>query len=322
MNAGVQRSGNGRGALRCTRFALVFAALSTFLLTFLLTFAGGAAPQGWNVQALVQEPRAFGYLLGDMLTQRILIPEGDGDAVSPPSIGRASVWLERSRVRFETDAEGRRWMALDYQVVNVAPTLTRIVLPALTLTSASGATLQVAEWPVSVGPMTPADAFHTGDLQPMRPDRIAPALPVAPLRQQARLALGLLLLTLLSWAGWWLWRNRRESKRLPFARAWRQVRKLDGRNAETSADAWICLHRALNETAGHVVHTGSLPGLFDRAPYLKPLRAQLEQFYRQSTTLFFTPSHGTAAAAVPPDGPDALRSLCQALYRAERRERQ
>jgi mxaA protein len=80
---------------------------------------------------------------------------------------------------------------------------------------------------------------------------------------------------------------------------------------EASADAWLCLHRALNETAGHVVHAGSLSRLFMRAPYLQPLRAQLEQFYRQSAERFFTPA---SSADVYP-----LRTLCEALYRAEQR---
>jgi mxaA protein len=283
-------------------------------LALTLTPVMSAAAVSGNVfQPMVQEPRAYGYLLGDVLTQRILLPAGDNDAgpVTPPSIGRTGAWLERRPARYETDAEGRWWMAIDYQVVNVAPTLTRIALPGLTLTSASGATLQVAEWPLSIGPMTPADAFDAGDLQLMRPDRQAPWVPTAPLRREASVALGLLLLTVLSWVGWWWWRNWRESARLPFARAWRQMRRLGGPNVDTSADGWLCLHDALNETAGHVVHAGSLPSLFARAPYLQPLHAQLEQFYQQSTERFFTPA--PAAAPYP------LRGLCRALYRAEQR---
>jgi mxaA protein len=271
------------------------------------------AASGKLFQPAVQEPRAYGYLLGDILTQRILLPTGANDAgpVAPPSIGRTGAWFERRPARYETDADGRRWMAIDYQVVNVAPTLTRIALPALRLTTASGATLQVAEWPISIGPMTSADAFDAGDLQLMRPDRQAPLAPTAPLRREASVALGLLLLTLLAWLGWWLWRNWRESAQLPFARAWRQMRRLDGPGADTSADAWLCVHHALNETAGHVVHAGSLPSLFVRAPYLQPLRTQLEQFYQQSTERFFTPA--STAASYP------LRGLCRSLYRAEQR---
>jgi mxaA protein len=71
------------------------------------------------------------------------------------------------------------------------------------------------------------------------------------------------------------------------------------------------LHQALNETAGQVLHSSSLSGLFTRAPYLQPLRAQLEQFYQVSAERFFKPA--PAAAEFP------LQALCRALYRAERR---
>lgn len=301
-----------RGTSVATRFVSSLAWLLVVALAPVPLISVAAGPAGVS-QPTVQQPRAFGHLLGDILTQRILLSSGDHDAgsVTPPSVGRTDEWLERRPARFETDADGRRWMVIDYQIVNVAPTLTRIALPALTLTSASGATLQVAEWPLSIGPMTQVDAFDAGDLQLMRPDRQAPSLPTAPLRRQASFALGLLLLTLLSWAGWWRWRNWHESTRLPFARAWRQMRRLNPPNADTSADAWLCLHRALNETAGHVVHAGSLPSLFARAPYLQPLRTQLEQFYQQSTERFFTPAPALA--------PYPLRGLCRALYRAEQR---
>jgi mxaA protein len=265
------------------------------------------------VPALVEQPRAFGYVLGDVLTQRVLLQAGGHDvgAVTPPSVGRTGVWLERGIASLETDGEGRRWMVIDYQVVNAPQTLTKITVPALTLNSASGTQLLVAEWPASVGPLTPRDAFSEGDLQALRPDREAPLLPTAGLRRQLAWALGLLFATLLAWAAWWAWRNRRESDRLPFARAWRRMRRLDAAQAPTSKEAWFCLHQALNETAGHVVHAGSLSGLLARAPYLQPLRAQLEHFYQVSAERFFKPEPGVAEFP--------LQALCRALYRAERR---
>jgi mxaA protein len=264
------------------------------------------------VPAIVEQPRAFGYVLGDVLTQRVLL-QADGDdvgAVTPPSIGRTGAWLERRPASLETDAQRRRWMVIGYQIVNAPQTLTKISLPSLTLTSAAGTQLQVAEWPASVGPLTPSSAFAAGDLQPLRPDRQAPLLATAGLRGQIEWALGLLIATLLAWAGWWWWRNWRESARLPFARAWRQMQRLPGEQAASSRDAWFCMHQALNETAGQVVHAGSLSSLFTRAPHLQPLRAQLEHFYQSSSERFFKPAG--SAAEFP------LKALCRALYRAER----
>jgi mxaA protein len=235
-------------------------------------------------------------------------------ALTPPSVGRTGLWLERRPVTLETDADGRKWMVIAYQVVNAPQTLTQITLPALTLTSAAGTQLQVAEWPASIGPLTPQSAFAAGDLQPLRPDRQAPLPQTAGLRRQIAWALGLLLATLLAWAGWWWARNWRESARLPFARAWRQMQRLPAAPAAASGDAWVCLHRALNETAGEVVHAASLSALLARAPYLQPLREQLERFYQVSAERFFVP----AANAGDTAGEFPLHALCRALYRAER----
>lgn len=275
--------------------------------------AGGAVAQ--SVPATVLQPRAFGYTIGDVLEQRVLLQAGGKDLgnVAAPSVGRTGLWLERRASHVETDAEGRRWMVIGYQIVNAPQTLTRIALPALKLGTASGVALQIAEWPASVGPLMPAEAFGAGDLQPMRPDRDAPRAAIAPLRQRLEIAAGLLIATLLAWTGWWLWRNRREAGRLPFARLWQRMRHVDARDADTSADAWLGLHHALNETAGHVVHAGALTMLFDRAPHLQPLRERIERFYRQSAQRYFS---SPSASSVEPH---ALRDLCRALYLAERR---
>jgi mxaA protein len=283
------------------------------LIASLLAIAQTASMAATTAPATVQQPRAFGYVLGDVVTQRVLLQADGKDvgAVTPPSIGRTGVWLERRPASLETDADGRRWMVIGYQVVNAPQALTAITLPALSLTSATGTQLQLAEWPLSIGPLTPPNAFAAGDLQPLRPDRQAPLLDTTGLRRQLAWSLGLLCATLLAWVGWWWWRNWRESARLPFARAWRQMRRLQDAQAASSKDAWFCMHQALNETAGQVVHSGSLPGLFTRAPYLQPLREQLEHFYRVSAERFFKPAPG--AAEFP------LQALCRALYRAERR---
>jgi mxaA protein len=302
MRPGVLRGGLTRGLPGHVLIAALLAVASA-----------GSSAAATVVSAMVQQPRAFGYVLGDVLTQRVLLQANGRDVgtVTPPSVGRTDVWLERRPASLETDADGRRWMVIGYQVVNAPQALTQIALPALTLTSAAGTQLQVAAWPASVGPLTPPNAFVAGDLQSLRPDREAPLLDTAGLRRRIAWSLGLLIATLLTWAGWWWWRNQRESARLPFARAWRQMQGLHDAQAASSKDAWFCLHQALNETAGQVLHSGSLASLFTRAPYLQPQRAQLEHFYQVSAERFFKPA--PAVTEFP------LQALCRALYRAERR---
>jgi len=312
MRSFARPSGSMRGGPTCSPRVSLALLLSGATCALCVMGAANSAAAA-TVPAFVQEPRAFGYVLGDVLTQRVLL-QADGEdvgAVTAPSVGRTGAWLERRPVSLETDSDGRKWMVIAYQVVNAPQTLTQITLPALTLTSAGGTQLQIAEWPASVGPLTPPSAFAAGDLLPLRPDREAPLLDTAGLRRQLTWAIGLLLATLLAWAIWWGWRNQRESARLPFARAWRRMQRFPDAQAGASSDAWFCLHQALNETAGQVVHAGSLARLLARAPYLQPLRAQLEHFYQVSAERFFKPA--PAVAEFP------LQALCHALYRAERR---
>ncbi|MDR6855092.1 calcium incorporation protein MxaA [Variovorax guangxiensis] len=278
--------------------------------------ADPATPADAAVAATVEQPRSFGHVLGDVLTQRVLL-EHAGRPLQPaalPAAARVDLWLERRPPRIETDAQGRRWLAVDYQLINAPRALSAIALPAMKLATASGPTLALPAWPVSIAPLTPPDAFGQGELQALRPDRPVAPLATGAIERQLRLSLAALLAVLLAWLAWWAWRNALEARRLPFAQAWRELRRIGD---PASAQAWRVLHRALNTTAGHVVHGASLPQLLAEAPHLRPLQARLEDFYRESTQRFFA---GDAAAA-PGEPAYPLGALCRALRDAEKRHR-
>ncbi|WP_265288980.1 calcium incorporation protein MxaA [Verminephrobacter eiseniae] len=260
---------------------------------------------------IVQPPRAFGYQLGDLVTQRLLLP-ADGrrlETAALPRAERISGWLERRPFQWETDAEGRQWLLASYQIVNAPQTLTAIVLPALSLPMSAGPALKTDAQLISVGPLTPQTVLGKGGLLDIRPDRPASVAPSAPIARRLRLWLLALASTLAAWMGWWAWRHRRESRHLPFARAWRRLRQLDPDQSE----AWLCLHQALNETAATVLRAPALPGLLARAPHLQPLHAQLQHFYACSDQRFFS--------GQPAGAPFPLRAFCRALYLAEKQAR-
>ncbi|WPH18503.1 calcium incorporation protein MxaA [Variovorax paradoxus] len=268
--------------------------------------------------ATIEQPRSFGHVLGDVLTQRVLL-EHQGRPLEPgvlPAAARIDLWLERRPSRIETDAQGRRWLAIEYQLINAPRALTAISLPALTIATASGPALALPAWPVSIGPLTPVEAFGQGDLQPLRPDRPVAALATHPIEQHLKLSLLALLAVLLAWLSWWAWRNMREAQQLPFAHAWRELKRIDD---PASPEAWRVLHRALNRSAGRVVHGASLPQLLADAPYLRPLQPRLEDFYRESTRRFFFAE--SAAAPVQPLAAYPLKPLCRALRNAEKHHR-
>lgn len=301
----------------------------------------GCAAAGTPPSAFVDEPRAFGHTIGDVLTQRVLLHAAGRDFgdVAPPSSGRVGVWFERRPARIETDALKRRWMVIDYQVTNAPRALTQLALPALLLRTRAGDVLSVAEWPVSVGPLVPDGAAPGAGLPAMRPERGASPTAVQPIARRLAFALAALTATLAAWLGWWVWRNRREAARLPFARAWRRIERLgagdDGPaggaggagagNAPADADVlWRIVHRALDETAGRVVHLRSLPSLFAHAPWLEPLRPEIEAFYLRSDERFFAiaPDRAPGAAGrghAHDDAGKTLVAFARTLYRAERK---
>lgn len=274
--------------------------------------APASAPASAAHPATVVQPRAFGHVLGDMLTQRVLLAHA-GRAVEPaalPAADRVGLFLERRTPRIESDTQGQRWLVIDYQVINAPRALTAAALPALALATTAGTTLAVAAWPISLGPLTPAAAFDQGDLRALRPDHAVEPRPTADIERQLRASAIALAALLLAWGGWWLGRNRREAQRLPFARAWQQLRRLD----EASPEAWLALHHALNATAGRAVHGATLARLLAEAPHLQPLQARLADFFRQSGARFFAVD---ASASAPASFP--LRELGRALREAERR---
>jgi hypothetical protein len=82
--------------------------------------------------AIVEQPRSFGYMIGDVFSQRVLL-ELNGKRFEPatiPNTERIGVWLERRASRIETMPDGRAWLAIDYQVINSPQELRLVRIPA------------------------------------------------------------------------------------------------------------------------------------------------------------------------------------------------
>jgi mxaA protein len=263
--------------------------------------------------ATVQQPRAFGHVLGDIVTQQVLLDSStrNDELSAMPSTGRVNAWLERRPPSFRTDADGRRWLVLDYQVMNSPRALTVTTTPPLQLRLSSGKTLDVAQSPLSIGPLAPVAATDAQRLSGLQPDRLLAAESTAPLQRALIVWSALAVAVVVAWLGWWLWRNRRDAQQLPFAKAWARFGRQDDTTLDANPEAWRGLHRALDEAAGRVVLSRSVPELAQKAPHLRELQPQLEQFFQRSSDRFFSD--------VPVASPFSLRDLFRALYRAEKR---
>jgi mxaA protein len=245
-------------------------------------------------QPTVQQPRPFGYVVGDLLTQRVLL-NSEPKELPPPR--RVGVWFERRASKIERSADGQRWLTIEYQLINAPESLTTVSLPAWDLDSTS-----VPAWPISIGPLTPK-----AESSELRADRAAPVIPTTGIRSQLIYWLVALIAVLAAWLTWFLWRNRLAAANQPFARALREMNEAD----RSAPQSWLALHRAFDRTADRAVQSESLPALFERVPQLLPLRREIEQFFSESRERFFV-------SAVKPSTLD-LRALCGQLRQIEKR---
>jgi mxaA protein len=263
-----------------------------------------------EINAVVEQPRPFGHVVGDVVTQRVLLTH-DGRTIEPLALPttRVGVWFERRPARIERGEDGRRWLVIEHQIINAPRDQGIARLPPLDVQSAAGdVVLKVPAWSMTVQALAvPPDAAATDASALLRPDRPAAAAPVDALRQRTLAWAAAVALTLLAWATWWMWRNHQAAQRRPFARALRQLASID----EHAPHAWQLMHQAFDQSAGQVTRIATLQALFTRHPELAEQRTSIERFYAQSAQRFF--------GAQPVSEPLPLRSLALALRRIERR---
>ncbi len=272
------------------------------------TTAAAANAMAAAQQAIVDQPRPFGYVIGDLVTQRVLLttPRQELEPGELPRGQRVNIWFERRAPRIEVGSDGRRWLVVDYQLINAPQTLATVQLPSWKLgDKRHDVQLEVPAASISVSPLISASTSDE-----LRPDREVTIIDTARSRTNIVLWSIALGITLAAWLGWVQWRNRRDSQDRPFAHALHELRHMD----ERAPEAWQALHRAFDRTAGRVLQIDTLPALFERAPYLRPRRTEIERFFVQSNERFF---------GVGAQGHDlSVRALCQDMRRLERRHAQ
>lgn len=272
------------------------------------------SPLAVDAAALVEQPsRTFGYFIGDILEQRILM-ELDGTALelkALPASERVGAWLQRLPSKLVADKRGQRWLELKYQLINAPTELQAVSLPAMQLAVVSGTPLAIESWSFSVAPLTAAVLSADAGPVLMRPDR-QPVLVDDQLAAKRLILTSLaLVVTLLLWLGWWLWRRNADTSRLPFAQAWHQLNKLDPNQLDDDPQAWLVMHHAFNNAAGRTINRTTIQALIRQDAWLESYAARIDEFYLASSARFFE-------QAMQPQ-PFALLELCKTLYLVEKR---
>ena len=154
----------------------------------LLVVSAAAPPHTMGAQpALVEQPRPFGYVIGDVVTQRVLLTtqHQEFEPTALPPVQRVNIWLERRAPRIEKASDGRRWLIVDYQLINAPQALTTIQLPAWQIEDKThGTQLAISAATISAAPLISNSPSDIGEL---RPDREVSIVDTAPTRSHTLL---------------------------------------------------------------------------------------------------------------------------------------
>ena len=247
--------------------------------------------------------RDTGYMLGDLIEERIDVALPAGTRIDPDSVplpGRVAPWLEVRHTELAPPRAGSQTLGVTYQIFAEAEEATRAPLPEvhLRLRGADARELTVPSRSFLLSPALPATLVDKD--RELRPSPDPEHVPESPAITGALASLAVALVA----AAYLLWRYDRLPF-LPYApgpllRAWRSWRRRS-RRALTDEEETVLLrdlHGALNESAGETLYPSTLQRLFDRAPYLAPLRAEIERVFVASWQRFYGRGDAPAPAHV------------------------
>lgn len=297
-------------------------------LLLILAFAAPAVAESPAVKELeVITPRAFGYVIGDVFRHRIRVtlhPPYRLETDSLPLRGRISRWLEMSSTVAETsDAKAVTIyeIVLDYQIFNAPFEIERVSTPEHELTvegPADRTAVTIPAWEFSVAPIVTTLQAGAETSWALRPPRPPPPMSAAPHLRRSALAAAIVTAALigLCWLRWGVPLLARANR--PFARAYRDLRRLERRRFEESVyrQALQRLHRAFNETAGRAIFSGQLEVFHAGHARFRGLESSIDRLFEESRSVFFL--SGPRAPSAEHDL-SRLIGLCREFRDRERR---
>ena len=275
-----------------------------------------AANDGVVTQLEVQQPRTFGYQVGDKFERRIDFIVRDPyalDTEALPEPGKLNTWLaiEAPDIRQKAmSGDTRVQLRLIYQVTNVEPGITQIPVPHHDLVFTDGTEqVKVLVPAIRIDVNTITDP-RSSDLQADEPPQLLT-------QHYGLLALyaGLLFAACAGLA-WRYFGMSLSDKKQPFTRAWKHWRSRRGlRSEEAYVAALRDIHQAFNETAGRTVFAETLEVFFAEHAHFAPLRQSVNDYFIHSRAVFFADND---AGSVEPYPPAQLIDFLRACSDAER----
>jgi len=253
--------------------------------------------------------RSWGLLVGDQITATVTLPVAAAELDShslPQHDKRYGPWLY-----LNDSALSGKQLTLYFQLINVPAENREVETPEFELRTQAGDFISVPTTTMQIGSfMEQAGDAETAAVPAPRGDlRLLPSEP-HDLRWQRNLALLVLILSSLIWLVWHF--GLRPRHRLPFATAIFELNKMRLLGRKDADAASRCLHQAFNRSAGRVVINSELDVLWQKCPWLTPLKSDIDGFYRSSAAHYFSRTQAEQ------QGFDAMLKLARACREKER----
>ena len=240
-------------------------------------------------QLEVQQPRGFGYLIGDKFKRVVdfrLRKPYRLDATSLPVAGRLTHWLAMETPQVEqqdTNHSTQYRIQIIYQLVNISPDEQDISLPEHRLQYGDGKEILQALVPATRIRVSVISDFGHDDL---RPDRAPTVMPPHYTRMGA---LGVILVGALAGLATLRFGFLFGQGRAPFAQARRALTKYrtQGWDDARYGEALKGVHQAFNATAGKTVFGESLEVFFVGNARYAVLDHKIREFFTRSSAYFY-----------------------------------
>lgn len=225
--------------------------------------------------------RSWGLLVGDQIQATIHLPVDSShlEAHSLPQVEkRYGPWLQLLKRQSEGTV-----MTLTFQIINVPAQTREVQTPEIELRTEAGEFLTVPATTLELGSfLSNADGSQ---YQP-RADAVLPPQSHQQLLTELWIAIAVLFVAILIWLAWHF--GLRPRHRLPFATAVFELNKMRFLGRKNADEASRQLHHAFNRSAGRVLVKNDLSVLWQKCPWLEPLADEIEHFYQQSASHFFS----------------------------------